>query len=126
MICSTPSPAAATTLPPQTQTNIGDELSAAGVSWKWYAGSWKAALADGTQDPSLARTVIYTPSSARGAPDFQAHHAPFNYYANMDPVTHAADRAAHLQDYTDLVADAAAGTLAARGLLQAAGEPQST
>jgi acid phosphatase len=104
-------PAAATTLPPQTQTNIGDELSAAGISWKWYAGSWNAALADGTQDPSLARSVIYTPSSARGAPDFQAHHAPFNYYANMDPVTHAADRAAHLQDYTDLVADAAAGTL---------------
>jgi acid phosphatase len=104
-------PAAATTLPPQTQTNIGDELSAAGVSWKWYAGSWNAALADGTQDPALARTVIYTPSSARGAPDYQAHHAPFNYYANMDPVTHAADRAAHLQDYTDLVADAAAGTL---------------
>jgi len=106
-------PAGATTLPPQTQTNIGDELSAAGVSWKWYAGSWNAALADGTQDPSLARSVIYTPSSARGAPDFQAHHAPFNYYANMDPVTHAADRAAHLQDYTDLVADAAAGTLPA-------------
>jgi len=106
-------PAGATTLPPQTQTNIGDELSAAGVSWKWYAGSWHAALADGTQDPSLARSVIYTPSSARGAPDFQPHHAPFNYYADMDPVTHAADRAAHLQDYTDLVADAAAGTLPA-------------
>jgi acid phosphatase len=106
-------PAGATTLPPQTQTNIGDELSTAGVSWKWYAGSWNAALTDGTQDPSLARSVIYTPSSARGAPDFQAHHAPFNYYADMDPVTHAADRAAHLQDYTDLVADAAAGTLPA-------------
>jgi acid phosphatase len=106
-------PAANTTLPPQTQTNIGDELNAAGVSWKWYAGSWNAALADGTQDPALARSVIYTPSSARGAPDFQPHHAPFNYYANMDPVTHAADRAAHLKDYTDLVADAAAGTLPA-------------
>jgi acid phosphatase len=106
-------PAAATTLPPQTQTNIGDELNAAGVSWKWYAGSWNAATADGTQDPSAARTVIYTPSSARGTPDFQPHHAPFNYYANMDPVTHAADRAAHLKDYTDLVADAAAGTLPA-------------
>ena len=106
-------PAAATTLPPQTQTNIGDELNTAGVSWKWYAGSWNAATADGTRDPSAARTVIYTPSSARGAPDFQAHHAPFNYYANMDPVTHAADRAAHLKDYTDLVADAAAGTLPA-------------
>jgi len=106
-------PTAATTLPPQTQTNIGDELNTAGVSWKWYAGSWKAATADGTQVPSAARTVIYTPSSARGAPDFQPHHAPFNYYANMDPVTHAADRAAHLKDYTDLVADAAAGTLPA-------------
>jgi len=106
-------PAAATTLPPQTQTNIGDELNAAGVSWKWYAGSWNAATADGTQDPAAARTVIYTPSSARGTPDFQPHHAPFNYYANMDPVTHAADRAAHLKDYTDLVADAAAGTLPA-------------
>jgi acid phosphatase len=104
-------PAAATTLPPQTQTNIGDELNAAGIPWKWYAGSWDAALADGTQDPSLARSVIYTPSSARGAPDFQPHHAPFNYYADMDPVTHAADRAAHLKDYADLVADAAAGTL---------------
>jgi len=106
-------PAAATTLPPQTQTNIGDLLSAAHVSWKWYAGSWTAALADGTQVPSAARTVIYTPSSARGAPDYQAHHAPFNYYANFNPVTHAADRHAHLQDYNDLVNDAAAGTLPA-------------
>jgi acid phosphatase len=104
-------PAANTTLPPQTQTNIGDELNAAGIAWKWYAGSWTAAVADGTQAPGVARSVIYTPSSARGAPDFQPHHAPFNYYSNFDPVTHAADRAAHLKDYTDLVADAAAGTL---------------
>ncbi|MBS0319666.1 MAG: acid phosphatase, partial [Proteobacteria bacterium] len=46
-----------------------------------------------------------------GAPNFQPHHQPFNYYANFDPVAHAADRAAHLKDYTDLVADAAAGKL---------------
>jgi acid phosphatase len=106
-------PAANTTLPPQTQTNIGDELNAAGIAWKWYAGAWNAAVADGIQTPGTARTVIYTPSSARAAPDYQAHHAPFNYYADMDPVTHAADRAQHLKDYTDLVADAAAGTLPA-------------
>ncbi len=106
-------PAANTTLPPQTQTNIGDELTAAHVSWKWYAGSWNAAVADGTQAPGVARAVIYTPSSARGAPDYQAHHAPLNYFSEFDPVTHAADRAAHLQDYTDLVADAAAGKLPA-------------
>jgi acid phosphatase len=45
--------------------------------------------------------------------DFQPHHQPFNYFAGFDPVTHATDRAAHLKDYTDLVADAAAGTLPA-------------
>ena len=45
--------------------------------------------------------------------DFQPHHQPFNYYANLDPVTHAVDRAAHLKDYNDLVADAAAGSLPA-------------
>ena len=98
-----------TTLPPQTATTIGDLLTAKGVTWAWYAGSWNAALADGQQDPSKARTVIYSPSI--GAPDFQPHHQPFNYYANFDPATHAADRAAHLKDYSDLVAQAAAGTL---------------
>jgi acid phosphatase len=105
--------AANSTLPPQTQTNIGDQLTADGIGWKWYAGSWNAAVTDGTQAPSVPRTVIYTPSAARGAPNYQAHHAPFNYYANFDPVTSAAYRAQHLQDYTDLVADAAAGTLPA-------------
>jgi len=104
-------PAGNTTLPPQTQTNIGDLLTARGVDWKWYAGSWDAALADGTQLASAGRKVIYTPSMPRGNPDYQAHHAPFNYYANFDPVAHAADRAAHLKDYNDLLADAAAGTL---------------
>ena len=103
--------ASATTLPPLVQQNIGDVMSAQGVSWKWYAGSWNAALADGSRPSTAARTVIYTPSTPRASPDFQPHHMPFNYYANFDPVTHAADRAAHLKDYDDLVADAKAGTL---------------
>src|SRR5262249_15345985 len=47
----------------------------------------------------------------RGNPDFQAHHHPFNYYAEFDPATHATERAAHLKDYQDLIDDAAAGTL---------------
>jgi len=106
-------PAGATTLPPQTQTTIGDLLSRRGISWAWYAGAWSAAVADGTQANGITRNVIYTPSTPRGSPDFQAHHHPFNYYAAFDPVTHAAARAAHLKDYNDLVADAAAGTLPA-------------
>jgi acid phosphatase len=104
---------AATTLPPQTQTTIGDLLNAKGVSWKWYSGSWDAAVADGTRPAPAARTIIYAPPSARASPDFQAHHQPFNYYADLDPVAHAADRAMHLKDYRDLVTDAAAGTLPA-------------
>jgi acid phosphatase len=101
------------TLPQQTQTNIGDLLTGKGVNWTWYAGAWNAALADGTQDPSVKRTVIYTPSTPRGSPDFQPHHQPFNYYAEFDPATHAADRTAHLKDETDLLADAAGGKLPA-------------
>jgi acid phosphatase len=104
-----------TTLPPQTQTNIGDLLTAKSISWKWYGGSWNAALNDGIQDPATPRTVIYAGNSNGVATttnvDFQPHHQPFNYYASFDPATHAADRAAHLKDYTDLVADAAAGTM---------------
>jgi acid phosphatase len=105
----------ATTLPPQTQANIGDMLAAKNVGWKWYGGSWNAALTDGMQDASITRTTIYAGNSngvsTTAAVDFQPHHQPFNYYANLDPATHAADRTAHLKDYTDLVADAAAGTL---------------
>jgi acid phosphatase len=110
-------PSKATTLPAQTQTNIGDLLTAQGVSWKWYSGSWNAAVADGEQDPSASRTVIYKADSngvsSTANVDFQPHHQPFNYYASMDPVTNAAARAAHLKDYTDLIDDAAGGTLPA-------------
>jgi acid phosphatase len=89
-----------TTLPPQTLATIGDLLTGKGVGWTWYAGGWNASLAD--------RTKVYD----AGSGNFQAHHQPFNYYAAFDPKTHAADRAAHLKDYADLVADAAAGKLA--------------
>jgi phospholipase C len=44
--------------------NIGDRLTRAGISWKWYSGGWREATA--------------------GAPGplFQFHHQPFNYFAN--------------------------------------------
>ncbi len=88
-------------LPPLTQRTVGDTLSAKGVGWKWYAGAWNQALAD--------RGVI----GSGTAPDFQTHHQPFNYFARFDPTTAsgAAERAAHLKDYTDLLADVQAGTL---------------
>jgi acid phosphatase len=103
----------ATTLPPQTHLNIGDALDAKQVDWSWYAGAWNAALTDGSSPPSRTRDVIYTPPTAGGNPDFQAHHQPFNYFERFDPATHAKHRAAHLKDYKDLLADIAAARLPA-------------
>jgi acid phosphatase len=102
-----------TTLPPQSQLTIGDALDAKRVNWAWYAGAWNIALADGRRPPSQARTAIYTPATARGNPDFQPHHQPFNYYEKFDPKIHAERRAAHFKDYGDFIDDAAAGRLPA-------------
>jgi acid phosphatase len=103
----------ATTLPPLTGTNIGDELDAKHVNWIWYAGAWNAALEDGSRSAAKKREVIYAPLTPGGNPDFQPHHQPFNYYANFDPATHPQHRAAHLKDYGDFVADIADGKLPA-------------
>ncbi|MEO7580218.1 MAG: acid phosphatase [Massilia sp.] len=83
-------------LPPQTARTIGDTLSARQVSWKWYAGGFTRALRD--------RKQIYG-----GEVGFQTHHQPFNYFLRFAPGT--ADRAAHLKDETDMLADIAAGAL---------------
>ncbi len=69
------------TLPPQTVATIGDLLSAKGVAWAWYAGAWQATL-DG--------------KNAFPVPNFQFHHQPFNYMADLAPGTPA--RAEHLRD----------------------------
>ncbi|WP_041741024.1 acid phosphatase [Collimonas fungivorans] len=101
-------PTKATTLPVQTQTNIGDELTSKGIDWAWYAGAWNAALADA---PNATRNVIYS-----GKVQFQPHHQPFNYYSRFDPATAtgAAERASHLKDFdASFLQDAAAGKLPA-------------
>lgn len=115
-------PTASNTLPAQTQANIGDQLTAKGISWAWFSGGWAAASAnpypyDPVSNTFGTSTTIYNANSFGTSDsthsDFQAHHQPFNYYAGFDPVTHAADRAAHLKDRSDLLTQAAAGTLPA-------------
>ena len=78
-------------LPPQTVPHIGDRLDAKGLSWKWYAGGYDAAMA--------------------GHPDklFQFHHQPLAYFEDLAPGTPA--QKAHLQDYQDLVRDIEQNTL---------------
>jgi phospholipase C len=94
-------------VPPQQAKTIGDTLSARGVSWAWYAGAWKQALADGRQAPQVKRATIYNRDA--GSPNFQPHHQPFNYFARFAPGT--PERSAHLKDGEDFLAAIDGGTL---------------
>ncbi len=78
------------TLPPQTQTHIGDLLSKAGVDYAYYAGAWNFALSN----------APFASGTSPANPNFQYHHQPFNFFAEFDPSTTAgaANRAAHLKD----------------------------
>jgi acid phosphatase len=105
-------------LPPQTMRTIGDALNEKGVSWKWYAGGWNAALADGMQAPDVKRKVIY--SKEDGTLKFQAHHQPFNYFQNLAPGTQ--QRAEHLRDGSDFLQDIQTGNLPAVSFYKPAGE----
>jgi acid phosphatase len=103
-----------TKLPPQTGTTIGDELSAAGVSWAWYSGGWSNANGD-VGGPGWTNGTGPTCSDPYSSPNptfphcpnkvFQFHHQPFNYYAAFDPNTTAglANRNAHLKDEQEFI-----------------------
>ena len=105
---TTVNPDAASTVPPQTNTTIGDLLSTAGVSWAWYAGAMQYTIDNGA-------TAGGTDPRGNVVPNFQYHHNPFNYYANFAPGTQA--RADHLKDGglngDKLLADIDAGALPA-------------
>jgi acid phosphatase len=96
-------------LPPQTGKTIGDELTAAGVSWAWYSGGWSNAngnvgapgWTNGTgptcSDPdSFANPAFpFCPNKV-----FQFHHQPFNYYASFAPGTPGRT---HLRDEQEFI-----------------------
>lgn len=102
-------PDSATTVPPQTNTTIGDELSTAGVTWTWYAGAMQYAI----DHPPFSSDQIAPRGNVK--PNYQYHHNPFNYFANYAPGTQA--RADHLKDGgvdgTKFLADIDAGNLPA-------------
>lgn len=85
---------------------IGDRLSAANVSWKWYSGGWDNALASTASNPANGGVV---PPNPPVDPLFQWHHQPFAYYDNFAPWLSNGQRnavsAAHLQDENDFFSD---------------------
>jgi acid phosphatase len=96
-------------LPPQTGKTIGDELSAAGVSWAWYSGGWSNADGD-VGAPGWTNGNGPTCSDPNSQPNpafpycpnkvFQFHHQPFNYYANYAPKTPGRT---HLRDEQEFI-----------------------
>ena len=89
-------------LPPQSMATIGDRLSEKGVSWAWYSGGWDDAVA------------------GHAGKLFQFHHQPFAYFAKYGDGT--AERAQHLKDERQMMADIAAGTLPAVTFFKPIGE----
>src|SRR6059036_2849010 len=91
-------------LPAQTGTTIGDELTAAGVSWAWYSGGWSNANGD-VNGPGWTNGTGPTCGDPDSQPNpafpfcpnkvFQYHHQPFNYFAAYAPGTPGR---AHLKD----------------------------
>ena len=108
--------------------NIGDEMTATGVTWKWYSGGWDNASGNsagpGWTKGSGPTCAAPTPATAvfPYCPDplFQFHHQPFGYYANYAAGTPG--RAAHLADEAAFLADTAAGHLPAVSFVKPIGE----
>lgn len=127
---------------------IGDSLSAANVSWKWYSGGWTQILAYSGSNPSPTTNPSY--ATANASLQLQYHHQPFAYYDNYAPfdtthtvpaamvggfagagtgslvagqsgVTRAQNSAAHLQDETNFFTDVASGNLPAVSFIKAVG-----
>ena len=105
-------------LSPQTAKTIGDELSAAGVSWAWYSGGWSNA--DGrTGDPGWTNGNGPACSDPNhDAADtfpfcadklFQYHHQAFNYFSNFGRLGNVANgpekpaRVQHLRDEAEFL-----------------------
>jgi phospholipase C len=117
-------------LPPQTGRTIGDELSAKGVDWAWYAGGWDDAAGNvngpgwtnGTTPGTCANARTVSTAVYPNCPDktFQYHHQPFNYYAAYAPGTAA--RAAHLRDEVDFEQAARSGKLKPVSFVKPLGE----
>jgi phospholipase C len=66
--------------------NIGDLLSAAGVTWGWFAGGFNLNLtnANGTKGCNRSSSSAIVPTTA----DYVPHHQPFQYYASTRNPTH--------------------------------------
>src|SRR2546421_4551793 len=105
-------------LPLLHSSNIGDELSAKGVSWGWFSGGWDNGAGNVTGagwtngiTPGMCTDPSHNPADVYpycGDKLFQYHHQPFNYFANY---AQGGSGRSHLQDEKDFIEQAGSGNL---------------
>ncbi|WP_020177340.1 alkaline phosphatase family protein [Methyloferula stellata] len=130
-----PNPAANGSIPPSPVRTIGDSLTEKNISWAYFGGAYNDAVAlandEVAANPSnptnLSAAAVNDPAHAIGVAYCQICN-PFQYSTSI--MGNATQRAAHIKDTQDLVADIQNNTLPAvsigkpDGLLD--GHPQSS
>ena len=127
--CSAGGPADKSKTIALTGQNIGDLLSAAGITWGWFQGGFDDCFA---KHPDVAYDMvagINPVTDPNNYTDYNAHHEPFQYYPtttnphHLKPTSPAmighTDQANHQYDLMDFWAAADAGNLPAVSFLKA-------
>jgi phospholipase C len=113
-------------------SNIGDELTGAGLTWGWFQGGFDDGFVPGHGSPPSTAQICsekHTNVGGNSANDYSPHHEPFEYYAStanpmhLPPTSVAnvghSDQANHQYDIADFFAAADAGNLPAVSYLKA-------
>jgi phospholipase C len=111
--------------------NVGDLLSAAGVTWGFFEGGFNLGLTNPDGSTGCKRSHTSTITNSKKA-DYIPHHQPFQYYASTANPTHArpsstkligqaGDGANHQYDTQDFFDAVNAGNFPAVSYLKAAG-----
>jgi phospholipase C len=99
------------TIPPSSTPSIGDDLNAAGVSWKYYGDQWNNYVPDPYQ--------LNYGTNGPNADEYCNICNPFQYDTSI--MSNPAQVAAHIQDTLNLYADIANGTLPAVSIVKPSG-----
>lgn len=111
--------------------NVGDLLSAAGVTWGFFEGGFDLTVTNANGTTGCKRSTTSTVTNTKKA-DYIPHHQPFQYYTSTANLTHArptsvasigrnGDGANHQYDMHDFFDAVSAGNFPAVSFLKAPG-----
>jgi len=111
--------------------NVGDLLSAEGVSWGFFSGGFDLTITNSNGSTGCARTTTSAVANVKKV-DYIPHHQPFQYYASTSNPTHKrpssistigrnGDAANHQYDIHDFFDAVSAGNFPAVSYLKAPG-----